>query len=111
MEAELNPWNEYRRKLWRLFIVLIVGAGCVCLSFITARLIPTDLFVPIVITLFAISVVSCLVTVSKFKCPRCGNPFFYTKYRRNGFAGKCLHCHLPKWTIPDNVKKVTPNQN
>ena len=39
------------------------------------------------------------------RCPRCGEPFFYTfddrpwrmSWRRNPFARRCMHCGLPKW--------------
>jgi hypothetical protein len=42
---------------------------------------------------------------ASFSCPRCGRPFFCGSLLglpyRNTFAGKCLHCGLPKWTEPD----------
>src|ERR1700748_3668543 len=32
-----------------------------------------------------------------FECPRCGKPFFRTKWSYSTWAKKCRHCGLPKW--------------
>jgi hypothetical protein len=108
MENDFNPWNDYKRRLWMLLAVLVLGSGCIALSIFTAHLVPTEAYVPIVIGLFSASLVYALVSVSNFKCPRCANPFFYSKNIRNGFTKKCLHCHLPKWATPNDKGGQNP---
>ena len=35
-----------------------------------------------------------------FRCPQCHHLFFMTWWRHNPYAGKCLHCKLPRWSEP-----------
>ena len=35
--------------------------------------------------------------LSLFRCPRCGQSFFWGSWYTNTFARKCVHCGLPKW--------------
>lgn len=46
--------------------------------------------------------------MSVWKCPRCKRKFFMKGLYYNGFARKCLHCKLPKWTLSDPVQTRTP---
>ena len=34
----------------------------------------------------------------QFRCPSCGQSFFWKGWYRNHFALKCLHCGSPKWS-------------
>src|SRR3954469_15775571 len=46
----------------------------------------------------------CLWTTGRlfsFRCPRCGNPFFFKFPQRNAFARRCLHCGLAKFADDD----------
>lgn len=36
--------------------------------------------------------------LTTFPCPRCHRPFFRTWFYTNQFAGRCIHCGLPKWS-------------
>jgi hypothetical protein len=38
---------------------------------------------------------------NSFRCPRCHKPFFWTWWRRNPAAERCLHCGLPRGASPD----------
>jgi hypothetical protein len=34
----------------------------------------------------------------RWPCPRCSKPFHQTSWFYNGFARRCVHCALPKWS-------------
>lgn len=39
------------------------------------------------------------VSVLRFRCPRCNEPFGATRwYNKSVFARKCVHCGLPKYS-------------
>jgi len=41
------------------------------------------------------------VRVNLFRCPRCGNTFFFKFPVCKAFARRCLHCGLRKWAEDD----------
>jgi hypothetical protein len=38
------------------------------------------------------------IRAGNFRCPRCGNKFFSTRWYQNSWSFKCVHCGLPKWS-------------
>lgn len=44
---------------------------------------------------------------SKWKCPRCGNPFVLNGAFANVLATKCIHCGLPSYAPVEEVKNTS----
>jgi predicted RNA-binding Zn-ribbon protein involved in translation (DUF1610 family) len=74
--------------------------GALLLGAMLGRVFDADLFFPVAISwMVAIWIAS--YRSGSFRCPRCGEPFYYRGSYRNGFARRCLHCGLKKWTNED----------
>jgi hypothetical protein len=67
------------------------------LAFFTPRVLnsPTPAFVAL-FSWMAFYVVAG-IRFQVFKCPRCGKCFFLKWWFHNIFAGRCVHCGLPKY--------------
>ena len=51
---------------------------------------------------FTIVLVSVALIWNCFRCPRCGNHYFFKWWHGNGFTRYCLHCGLPKYATHDS---------
>jgi hypothetical protein len=96
-----EAWHDYSR-VWRrslfLFLLFFPG-GVAATSFLLASLFPTAPGWLVFICLAPWVVAAALVSQApvRWRCPRCGKPFHSTTWGHNGFARRCMHCHLPKW--------------
>ncbi len=48
------------------------------------------------------------IGLDRWRCPRCGRPFFYRYGWRDPLARRCLHCGLRKWSVtpePDEPER------
>ena len=101
-------WRDYRKRrlvFWAVFLgyipgvlVLFVGIGLPISALIGIK--PDYFFYPIAGSWMLAFMIAGLRT-GLFRCPRCGKWFFATWWYRNPFAGKCVHCGLPKWANTD----------
>jgi hypothetical protein len=98
-------WGELRKLQRRLLKIIVAGAAIIGL-FPIANLIPRFgwlIFVGWVAVLFMFF--RAASEYSYWSCPRCGKPFHYVAKGlgnwNNPFAGKCVHCGLPKWVDSD----------
>jgi len=88
----IDPWREYRkRRNWSLF------------AFVA--------WVPFVLVVtVTVGSMACVMIAGnwfvRFRCPRCGNPFFADSkwWGYNTFTRHCLHCKLPL-----NAQVITPD--
>jgi len=95
-----DAWQDYRRRRRRLIGValcglLLMGLG---IRLTVARRSGKPILAAVALavggTLFA------SFSLSAFPCPKCGKPFTYDEYTRDGFTRTCVHCQLPKWSDP-----------
>jgi hypothetical protein len=94
-------WQEYTRT-WRrsvlLFLALWVGGGSATLIAIQALFPVGPSWLGLVcIVPWGVAAVFVSQAPIRWRCPRCGEPFHSTTWAYNGFARRCMHCHLPKW--------------
>jgi hypothetical protein len=94
-----TAWREYRRRRrWFLGAAL---AGVVIAGLLTALSNRPPLGIVAFWALgpaWIICIMVVAVRLQLFKCPRCHQPFS----NGNPFAGSCLHCRVPKWSLPDS---------
>lgn len=92
-----RAWSSYTRRF-------------MALGFGTLALVPTFFaimrFFPAKLQLGGLLFVSgawlaLWVRANTFRCPRCGQYFFWRPMVRNPFARRCLNCGLPKWAAKD----------
>jgi hypothetical protein len=103
-------WRSYRR--WRLAAIISylgwVPYGLLVMftadAFGVGRSSPVRL-VPMFAWLLFFAVVA--VGLSTMRCPRCEETFFMRMPWPGHwpFAGRCLHCELPKWATCDPVDR------
>jgi hypothetical protein len=95
-----KDWERYRR-LSKLVVVGIVGA--VPWLLIVGR-IPASSYLAqyaksAVILAWWVGLMVVLRKLTRFRCPRCGKGFSKRWWYPLGrFAGKCVHCSLPKYS-------------
>lgn len=97
----LNPWQTYRfwsRLSWLsmlLFFPFVGGIGVLGVKYLDSN-------VPGFIAFFVWWVGGLAVgfKVWGFPCPNCGRPFFKKTFLCNSFGWRCVHCGLPKWSLP-----------
>ena len=110
MSKYLREWQDYRRRR-NLLLFASIGyvPACGVFGVFTMLLFHSDRpIVPFAICWMAFGVFANM-RFNGFRCPRCGNMFFFQdeqrlvfKIRRgNQFASKCLHCGLPKYAGED----------
>ena len=95
-------WADYRRRrnlLIGSFIAFLPGTILVGVPLGTAvgSDIPVTAAGFLILALIAVS----SVRLSAWRSPRCRNRYFVKAFVRNPLASRCLHCGLPKWTIPN----------
>ncbi len=97
----IDPWGEYRK---RRNVALFAFIGYVPIVFAIAllsiRLFST--FTPAFVVAFAWMAFVLIASnlVARFRCPRCGKPFFAQWWYYNSFARRCVHCGLRKYADP-----------
>ena len=114
MSLESNPvdtaqdeytlaWREYRsraRLAWLLFLGYMPGVGLIW-SLIGATVgwdsTPGGVARTIVALSWMVALGIAGNRAARFRCPRCGRPFFSATLYHNSFARRCVHCGLPKW--------------
>lgn len=96
----VDPWDKYRTMQKRLLVFVIVDSLLMLGVFAAVNHL-MEFVIPLLIMFVALSLLFALISLSNFRCPRCGNHFFYSSSFRNGFTKHCVHCHLAKWSIPD----------
>ena len=93
---ETDPWREYRRRRnLNLFAFLGFVPFVFLLSLLPERVFGRLVFVAAVAWMaFALIAGNWFI---RFRCPRCGNPFFADSrwWGYNTFTRHCLHCRLP----------------
>ena len=94
-----TTWLEYRRQRT---LCLFVCLGGIPAAALISMVIPNAGVVSVVGIAWFVSSVWLSMSLSYFKCPRCGKPFIIREGGGyNGFTRKCLNCGLPKWSAPD----------
>lgn len=87
--SEHDPYGKaWRGYAYRVAICVVLSAGLALAWVVFKRL-----------ELLILLIVGSWWSTSRlayWDCPRCGNRFFARLYN-NPFAGKCMHCGLPKW--------------
>ena len=95
-----DPWREYRRR--KRLMILVALAGLVLfgagVAVARAHRSAKPFYVGLAVCVGMVAWTS--TALSEFPCPRCGEPFHYRGRSRNLFARKCMHCQLPKGTLP-----------
>jgi hypothetical protein len=91
-------WRDYRRRR-RWFLGAVLGG--VLIAALLAALSNRLTLGIAAFWAFGAPWIICVLVVAvrlqMFKCPRCHLPFS----NGNPFAGNCLHCGLPKWSLQD----------
>jgi ribosomal protein L37E len=110
MDIEVDyseQWHELRRRRRIFWLIALGGIPCVIILttlvaiFVGATGLPPywidrAFFVAGFAWMFG-SVGASRYEIA-FLCPRCGKRFFATWWYYNGFARRCVHCGLPKWS-------------
>jgi hypothetical protein len=92
---ELDPWREYRRRRnLSLFAFLGYVPIIAVLAIVCDRLFGSA--TPAFIAAFGWMVFAVIAGnwFIRFRCPRCGLPFFAKWWGYNTMVRKCLHCKL-----------------
>jgi hypothetical protein len=100
MSRASEPWQDYRRRrrllLWCFLLGLAIFAG----SFPVAKIWYSDRPLYVGLALFVGLAALGSVPLSRFPCPRCGEPFIHKGRLRDVFTRRCLHCRHPRWADP-----------
>jgi len=91
-----TTWQEYKQKKNFCFTICLGGfIAAVIISLLIPRI------APMAGAFWFIGSVWSTMSLSYFKCPRCGKPFIIKESGGyNGFTRECLNCGLPKWENP-----------
>jgi len=106
-------WAELRR-LHRKFLITVAGIIAIFGLFAVVVVVddPGWIGFPLALGLVvaAFTLMSTLIKISYWLCPRCGKEFHGTRgtlnHMSNPFARRCVHCHLPKWVESDPDPKL-----
>ncbi len=97
----MDVWEEYRRrrKVWLFAVIgyvpIVFAVALLSMSLFSTF---TPAFVVAFVWMAFLAIAGNLVI--RFPCPRCGKWFFARWWYYNGFARRCVHCGLPKYTDP-----------
>jgi len=101
--SSLDPrWREYRRRRNSLFAALLTWMGLL----LVVVLFPNAPVLGPFWWLFALPIFIWFMIanfrIAFWECPACSRAYF-TKgiWFARVFAQRCLHCGLPKWSVPD----------
>src|SRR5262249_44364051 len=87
-------WQEKRRRTRRLWLALVAWPiVSLALSGACLASFKTDGFPWVVLPATILAAVLSLHLV-RWRCPRCGKPFYKTWYSYRPFANMCMHCGL-----------------
>lgn len=104
-----DAWREYRvlaRKKCRAVLVFVIGAipSMLLLGLLFRALLGPEWADPHKDVLILIGGLPWLAyagywlsRLGRWRCPRCGRPFFIGRWYANHFARSCLNCGLDKW--------------
>jgi hypothetical protein len=100
----LSAWQEYRRRRRALRVAALLGVVLVVLGSLAPDL---RWMQGLGVLAWIVTLVVFFTRVSRWPCPRCGRDFLYRSPSDRGpgqnwygtwpFAGRCVHCGLPKW--------------
>ena len=95
-----EQWKDYghrKRLFWLIFLSYVPGVWATggALRYLFSSEIPAF----VVAGLWMLALVVSGNYAIACRCPRCGKSFFRGAWYYNSFARKCVHCHLPKWSI------------
>ena len=107
-----SAWEEYRRRRARFFAVWFGGIPCAVLfAYFLVWLTKTAFLGWVGLAIWPVLFVLAAVDLYTFPCPRCGQPFFSTKWiGNNQFRRTCGWCGLPKWTSNKPVQPTRATQ-
>jgi hypothetical protein len=93
-----DPWDAYRKRrnlVWFAFLAYV--PFCFLVAFVSFKLFST--FKPAFVFAFAWMLFYLVAgnLLIRFRCPRCGKPFFAKWWYHNMFAQCCVHCGLRKY--------------
>jgi|SRR6478752_1100480 len=95
--AEKDPWHEYRRRR-NLSLLSLVGFVPALVIFGAASYRLFGITTPGIMAAFAWMIFAVIAGnwFIRFRCPRCGKPFFADSkwWGYNTFVRRCLHCKL-----------------
>jgi hypothetical protein len=98
-------WTGYQRtrtRSTRLFLALFFGGGVATAALVAAAGDRAPEWLgPVAILPWIVAAIVKSQAAIRAPCPRCGQPFNSTTWGHNGFARRCLHCGLPKWSPAD----------
>ena len=104
-DAYYAQWMEYRRVQWRslgLVVLLFWAGGALSTALLEAVVPQAPRWAwPAAVLPWVIAAIAASQPAIKAPCPRCGKPFHATFWYHNGFARRCIHCGLPKWSPRD----------
>jgi hypothetical protein len=103
-----SAWDDYRRRRRRLFDIFVGGFAVIALWSFLFRNNAIQALAPLILCpIWMLTVIVLSIPLSRFKCPRCGRPFFQTWLYHNAFARKCVHCGLRMWAKNDSTEEKT----
>ena len=95
-------WADYRRRarmFWFVFLTYLPGVLFLSRGVGAVFGIEQPFFEVAIVWMAAFALAGWYR--NGWRCPRCGQPFFYRRFWKNDFARRCLHCGLPKWAVED----------
>ena len=96
-----SAWETHRRDRFRSWACTFAWLPFVAIwSWFTERVIESFGAFVVGFVLYTVCLFVVAHRASHFACPRCRKPFYRTWWH-NGFARKCVHCGLPKWSERD----------
>ena len=93
-------WAELRKRERICWVLLLAYVPVVAIiGFSLGRLVDSSVPFLLVAGAWACALLVAGNGVLSWPCPRCGQPFFSTRWYYNTFARRCVHCKLPKWAL------------
>lgn len=94
-----EQWKDYRRRR-RWFLIAFLGyvPGGALIGMTLEYLFSSEHAGEVVAVAWMAAFGIAGHRMSAWRCPRCGETYFWTWWHHNAFAGHCLHCKLPKYS-------------
>src|SRR5437773_11226068 len=98
-----QQWQDYRiRGFLFWFAFLIPGIILICI--LLTGFLYSSVVIVVVAILWIVAVALTGIYKTRWKCPRCHQPFqTWQPGNPTAIGIKCMHCGLPKWANPDEV--------